>query len=183
MPIRGLVLPDDLASLLVERDDLGVELADKDLAVAECNAAAGLADRTAGPRIDMGPVVPEDLAGLDIHRKGIVGAVHDIDDALIFEDLSLAGIPEVLAGAHMTGPDRLELGDIVLVDLGERRIALIFDRAAIGDPPIRRQGRQILRLEGGRLLDHHIVGSGSVVRDETERERGHYGGQKDGLHH
>ncbi len=172
--VLGLDFPQHLAGLLVERDELGVELADEDLAVAHAGAATGPA--AARPRlggVDIRLVAPQHLAGIDADREDVVLAGLDVDDAVIGEDLSLIAVARVLARSVERGPpDRLQIGDVGTGDLVERRIALVIDIAAIGVPAVGRRGSQLLGREGGRGGDIAVGGDrGCPARESKGRCR------------
>src|SRR6185295_1923190 len=88
LPALGLHGPRDLARALIERDELAVELADEDLAVAKAQPAARPAAADGCVRgIEIRAVLPEDLAAVDADRERVVRARDDIDDAVVDERL------------------------------------------------------------------------------------------------
>ena len=139
--ILGLDRPDDSARALIERDELRVELADEDLAVAEPKparrpAAAGTRD----VRIDVRLVFPEHVAGVDVDRERIVVAGDDVHDAFVDDRLRLIRAARPHAGAaERCAPHAAQVRDVVAVDLGQRRVALIGEVAAVREPTRARQ--------------------------------------------
>ena len=153
--VLGLNFPDDLAGLLVERGELGVQPADENLSVAHADAATRpAATRPRHGRVDVGLVGPENLAGVDADRENVDLAGLDIDHAVIGENLSLIPVARVLARAAERGaPHGLQIGDVRPGDLGQWRIALVIDIAAVGVPAVGRRGGELLAREGGRGRD------------------------------
>ena len=52
--------------------------------------------------------------------------------------------------AQMCAPDALELPNVVGIDRRQRRVTLIEQIAAMRQPPLLRQGEQLIRSESGR---------------------------------
>ena len=138
--------PDDGAARLIERHELAVELPRVDSAVADRHAAAHPAatnDRDVG--IEVRLVAPADRARLDIEREDVVGARRDVNDAVVDDRLRLGGILTRRARAvQARTPFGLELRDVGAVDARQRRITLVVDVAAVGDPTVGGPGREVL---------------------------------------
>src|SRR5690606_15517204 len=120
--VGGLLFPDDLSGLAVERDQAAVEHADKDLAVPRSNAAVDHVAAGVGAfgAVDGGIVGPEQRAGLDVvglhHRPGGGEVHHAVDD-------DGRGFLAAL-GVDVGVPGEAELSDVGLVDLVEAAEAL-----------------------------------------------------------
>ena len=132
--------PLHLAGLRVERDDGGVGLVQEDLAVGVGDAAV---DRVAAHhrdhvRVLLRLVLPDDPAVLvqvervdDVRERRV--HVHHVAD-----DERRALVAAQHAGRE--GPGDLEIADVVLVDLVERRVARVGVVAGL-DRPVRRIAR------------------------------------------
>src|SRR5690606_6909987 len=138
LPALGLHGPDDFAAGLLERDELAVELPDEDLAVAEADAAAGpAAAHGVVGGIELGAILPENLARLDVEREDVVGAGHDVDDALVNDRLRFARVLRTDArAAQPRAPNALQVRDVVPVDLRQRRVAAVVPVAAVRRPAV-----------------------------------------------
>ena len=168
--------PDHVTGCVIERDELAVELAGKDLAVAHRDAAAhppAADDGDVGVEVRL--VGPEDFSRVDGDREHIVGAGRNVDHAVVDERLSLARVLALGAGAvEVRAPARLELGHVVAIDGSQRRITLVVDVAPVGDPAVGRGGRELLRREGGHSFRRALCRSGAGCerrRDRRERIR------------
>ena len=160
--IGGLLAPDFLAGLGVERDHIGVERGAENLAFVDRGAAiddAAAHDSRRFRRIfDLG--LPDLLAGLDVDRhRGRVGG--DIEDALVDDRLQF--LAAVVGEAVI--PHRHQVFGVVLVDLRERTEPLqIIAHAVVED--VRGVGRSLDQLIG-RLS----VRSGRSENDKTSGQR------------
>ena len=167
LDVGGLLTPDFLAGLGIERDDIGVERGAEDLALVERGAAiddAAAHDPRRFRRIfDLG--LPDLLAGLGVDRhRGRVGG--DVEDALV--DDRLRFLAAVVGQAVI--PHRHQVLGVVLGDLGQRTEPLqIVAHAVIED--VRRIGRPLDQLIG-RLSAH-----------SHRSEHGKAGGQRDAAFH
>ena len=75
-------------------------------------------------------------------------------------------------------PDTVELGDVGRVDLGQRRIALVCERAAVRDPVLGRQRGELVGRERGcgrdpaaSVVPRHEVGDSERERDDDRDDR------------
>jgi len=152
LPAFRLYGPDDLAVALVQCDELAVELADINLAVAHRQATARpTAANYVDGLIEIRFVGPQRLARVDTDREDVVGSSNDINDPGIDDRRGFARIFRTNAGTvQACPPDTLEVRDIVAVDLRKRRVSLVVDVAAVRDPTIGRQVRQCAAGEGWR---------------------------------
>jgi hypothetical protein len=149
LPAFSLHRPDDGTASLIQCDELAVQLADVDLAVAESQAAArpSAADDS-DFLVEIRLVCPQDPARFDADRKYVVSASHDVDDAVMNDRLRLAGILHAIARpAKPRTPHRLELGDVVAVDLREWRVSPVVQIPAVGRPACRRKRNQVAWCE------------------------------------
>src|SRR5690606_16069751 len=163
LPAFGLHGPEHVAARLRGADERAVELPAEALAVAEADSEArpAAADHGAEVRIEVRPVIPKDLAGLDVYREDVVRARHDVERALVDDRLRLARILRADAGApEPRAPDAFEARDVASIDLGRRRVALVVPVAAVRRPA--RDGR----------LDEHVPGERGSTLDRLLRERG-----------
>ena len=126
-------VPDELAGVAMESDEVGV-VGDHEDAIAEDGDAAidagdgvTCGDEIFGARAG---VVPDLAAGASVEREAFVGAgdVHDAVDDLrsVFELAACAG--------HGPAPAWGEMGDVGGVDFGERAEAVAADVAVVAGP-------------------------------------------------
>ena len=159
-------LPELLAGLGVERDHMGIERGAEHLAVVDRGAAIDDAAADDARRLrrilDLG--LPDLLAGLDVDRhRGVVG--RDVDHALIDDRLRFLG-PVV---GEAVVPHRHQVLDVVLVDLGQRAVALQIVAHAV-----------IEHVGGiGRALDQLFGGLGACA---MRCKNGEAGGQRNSFH-
>ncbi|MGY4225829.1 hypothetical protein ACVMIH_003190 [Bradyrhizobium sp. USDA 4503] len=150
LDIRGLLAPQLLAGLGIERDHIGVERGAEHLAIEQRRAAVddAAADdaRCFGGIFDLG--LPHLLAGFGVNRhRGVVRG--EIDGALVDQRLRLLA---AIVGETVI-PNGNEILDRVLVDLVQRREALkIVTHAVIENV------RSI-----SRPLDQLLVGLGACT--------------------
>ena len=149
-PVGGGVIPHDLAGLGVERDDMGVRGGDDQLVVVDRHVALGQVVAALGEQLrrQVALVFPDQVAGGGIERLDLVGVVEDEQHAVMHDRRRLGG-----AGGHRPRPGRLQVLDVVLVDLVERAVA----PAVIGAPP-----HQPVRR---RRIAQHRVGDRRHGRD------------------
>ena len=165
LPLFDRRLPGDLAGLHVQRDDVGVELAEVDLSFSHRKTAIdpAAADRRDG-LIDAGPVFPDHLAGLGVEREHVIVAGDDIHDAVLHERRRLEGIFAAEARAlQARHPRALELPDIGGVDLLQRGIAIIGEIAAVRHPVLADRASK-------QFVDLGIGGPSGRVRDDQQAE-------------
>ena len=94
----------------------------------------------------------------------VVGAGDRVDDAVVDDRCRLAGVLRSHAGAvEVRLPHALQMLDVLRVDFVERRVALVGQRATVGDPPALRELRE--RGVGDLAVTAHSL---SV---ETDRDR------------
>ena len=198
LDVGGLLTPEFLAGLGVERDHIGVERGAEHLAVEQRGAAIddAAADdaRRLGGIFDLG--LPDLLAGLGVDRhRGVVRG--DVDDALV--DQRLRFLAAVVGEAVV--PHRNEVLRGVLVDLRQRAEPLQVVAHAVVEN-VRGVGRTLDQLIGGLgacttgCEDHEARGQRNAFhqslplrayldaakatvcrkakRVNTERERGRY---------
>lgn len=167
LPARDLRRPDDLAGLLVERDELAVELADVHLAVAERHASARPAAADGRDLlIQLRPVLPFRRASARVDGEHVVGPGDRVDHAVVGDRLGLSRVLAAGARLEMDVPDPLQLSDVRGADLVERRVAVVRDRAAVRDPVLRRRAGELGGREGGgdRRASLPAAGSARVTR-------------------
>ena len=130
LPLDDLLLPDLLAGLLVERDDVRVERAAEYLAVVDRRALVrdAAAHHARGGRIELDRRAPDLLAGGDVDRDRELG-VGDEHDAVVDERLPLLA---VVAGQRRA-PDRHQALHVRLVDLLQRAVAVLVIAHPVGE--------------------------------------------------
>jgi hypothetical protein len=144
-PVLGGHVPDWLTAALVERLQPRIDLSHEHLAVSERHTATGPADGVATLWIGVALVLPQHTAGFHIECEDVVHAVGNVERTGVVEDLRLAGVLVLCAGPHGSHPQRLELTHIEAIDLAEWRIALVVGVAAVGDPLLGGQRRELCR--------------------------------------
>ncbi len=107
-------------------------------------------------------MLPKDLAGLDTHREDIVRARYDVDDSVMNDRLTFAGILRFRSGTiQMRSPNRLQVRHVFTIDLRQRRVVLVEQVASILKPANGGRRRQFLVREcrtcsdGGIRADFH----------------------------
>jgi len=135
-PIFDCCLPHLLASLDIEGNNIGIELAQENFALAHRQPAVQPAAANCGDRLlDARPALPQGLASLRIQREHVIVTGDDIHDAVLHQRRRfgriLAAHPRPLQTGH---PGALQLLHIVGINLFQRRITLVGQVAAIGDP-------------------------------------------------
>ena len=173
-------LPLELAGRHVDRDDEAVELGAEDHPVADRDAAAdpAAADRRdvlRDPRL----VLPHDLAGLGVEGGDVVVPCRDVHDPLVDDRGRLLGVLRGAAGAEMRPPDALQLTDVRGVDLVQRRVPLVLDVPAVGEPVAPWKRAELVTRELGRGRDGRrgrpghpgdvSVGGGATREQEPKR--------------
>jgi hypothetical protein len=170
LPALGLNRPDRLAGAAIERHEAAVELAHEDFVLADCDAAVvppAAHRRDAG--IEVGLVLPEDLARVERQREDVVRSRAHVRDAVMDDRLRFSRVLRREARAiEACAPDAFELRHVAAVDAIERRIALVVEVAAVRGPACRRRrdeprGAEII----GRPLGLH-----RCRRQHRRRERG-----------
>src|SRR5262245_2575903 len=169
--LEDLLLPDDLSSLLVERDHAPVQAAEIDAPVRDREAAVvGLEEQRVHHRIELRVEVPDFLARRRIEREdAIVGGdvVHDPVDH------ERSGFQTLDNRARLMNPGHGKILDVVLVDLGERTVAGrivagVIHRVVVGVVVL--QPAQTLRLPRGERR-----------RNEEQHQHAQKRGATDGL--
>src|SRR6267143_1809771 len=153
LPLLDRRLPGHLAGLHVERDDVRVELTEVEQPLAHGESTVDPPAAYGGDLlVDAGPVLPEDLARLGVQREDIVVARDHVHDPVLDEGRGLERVLAADAGAlQARHPGALELLDVAGVDLGQRRVALVGEVAAVGDPVLaHRAPEQLVDLRIGR---------------------------------
>src|SRR4030095_296166 len=135
-PLREGGLPHYLASLGIQSHDIGIELTEKHHTLAQRYAAVHPAAADGiNLLIDARPVLPEELTGLGVHRKGVIVARDHVHDAVLDERCGLVRVlatePRAFEADH---PGALEVLDVGSIDLLQRRIALIGQVTAVRHP-------------------------------------------------
>jgi len=127
-PVRGLVLPVDLAGLGVQRDDVGIRGREDDVVAVDRHVALGEVVAAGVDQLlrQLALVLPEQVAGGRVQRLHLVAVVEDEEHAVVYQRRRLGG-----AGRQRPHPSDAQVLDVVLVDLVERRIA----PAVVGAPP------------------------------------------------
>ena len=165
--IAELLLPDDLAGVLVQGDQLGVEGAEVDLVAEDrCTAVDHVTARANVVRQAV-VVGPQALAGLGIEGEDPRVGAGDVDDAVVDDRLRL--LSTLLLVAERVRPGRGQLEHVLVVD--------------------RRQWAPALGV-GAHAVLQHVVGGLVVVGDVFPGHglslagRGHGQGadQQHGLH-
>ncbi len=155
--------PDDFAGALIQGGKPRVGMADEHLAITERHPAARVSEGTTTLRIGIAAVGPQHPPGVHVDGEHVIHGVRHVQHALVGEDLRFACIARLRAGAHASSPQRLESGDIVAVDQGERGIALIRERAAVGNPTVPRRRCELSCVERGSGLDLRSAHRGGHV--------------------
>ena len=108
LEVVDVFLPDDLAGLLVEGDELGVEGAEDHLVLVERGAAVH--DVAAGQDAlgQAGVVFPELLAGARIDRVDARVRAGDVDDAVLHQRLALLAALLLAAEGERPGRDQVD---------------------------------------------------------------------------
>ena len=119
---RGV--PDQLAGLGVERDEVGVAGRDDQLVVVDRLVARAARVHLVGKLV---LVFPDQLARRAVESLDQLGRVLDVDDPVMDERCLLGPPPR----RHAPCPCELQLAHVVLVDLVERAVA----PAVVGPPP------------------------------------------------
>src|SRR5580704_17048798 len=136
VPVLNRRLPHLFAGLDVERDDIGVQLAEEQRPLA--HRQAPVEPTAAYGRdllVDARPPLPLDFAGLRVKRENVVVAGYHVHDPVFDERRRLRRVLASKPGAFETGhPGTLELLDGGRVDLLQRGVAIIGQVAAVGDP-------------------------------------------------
>ncbi len=121
---------------LVEGDELAVELACVDFAVADRHTAIGPAAadrRDAGLEVRL--VGPQEVAAVDIDGENIVGGRRDVQHAVEKDRLCFGRIARAESRAVQScSPHTLQTLDRVAVDFLQRRVAAVVPVPAVGRP-------------------------------------------------
>src|SRR5215813_15538102 len=93
LPLLDRGLPHHFTSLGIQGHDVGVELAEKHHPLAQRDAAVDPAAADgADLLIDARPVLPEELPGLGVDRKGVIIARDHVHDAVLDERRALVRV-------------------------------------------------------------------------------------------
>ena len=145
-------VPDLLAGLGVERDHVGGQGGDEHLALGDGDAPVHVAAAQRHVERRRGPVLPQDVAGLGVERPHPAVPAGDVHDAVDDERGRLERVRRLArVQAHraaLEDPFGLELGDVLLVDLVQRAVALPVVGAVVREP--------VLRLRAG--VEDALVG-------------------------
>ena len=113
-----------------------------------------------------------------VDGEDVVGAGDRVDDALVLEGLRLARILGGDARLQVDVPDPFQLCHVGRVDLVQGGVAVVRDRAAVGDPVVARRARELLGRERRsrgtaaarcRETDHHDGRDHGSRPDELEQ--------------
>src|SRR3954447_22774076 len=136
----GLV-PDLFAALGIERDDVGGQGGDEDLALRHGDAAVDVAAAQRHVERGGGPVLPQEVSVLGVEGPDPAVPARDVYDAV---DDARRGLERVgrLArvqpyGPGLEDPGGSELLNGLLVDLVQRAVALAVVGAVVGQPVLR----------------------------------------------
>ena len=145
-------VPDLLAGLGVERDEVGGQGGDEDLALGDRDAAVHVAAAQRHVERRRGPVLPQDVAGPRVEGPDPAVPARDVHDAVDDERGGLERVRRLArVQAHraaLEDPLGRELADVLLGDLVERAVALPVVGAVVGEP--------VLRLRAG--VEDALVG-------------------------
>ena len=94
-----------------------------------------------------------------------------VQHAVVEQRLRLAGILRADARVQVDAPFGLQVLDVVAVDLRQRRVALVVDVAAVGDPRVLRERGELLLRECRRRLDRLRAQRSERVRAPTDDTR------------
>ena len=156
---RGMV-PDHLAGLGVERDDMGVGRGGDEIALIDRHVAGGEVLRVGDqPGREIALVFPDQVAGRRIERLDLVAEIEDVEHAVMDDGRRLGG-----AAGERPAPRDLEIFHIGFVDLLQRAVAV----AVIGAPPHQPVRRR--RIAQHRIGDRRQVPDG-IGRLGLLRER------------
>jgi len=171
LPVLDRRLPHLLAGLHVEGDHVGIELTQKQHALAHRQAAIEPAAADGGDLlVDAGPALPFELTGLRVQREHVVVAGDDIHKPILHQRRRFRGVLAAHPGALQAGhPRALELFHIVGVDLLQRRVALIGEAATVGHPVLAgRAFHQAVDLGIGSR-DRQRAPAGQETRNQRRR--------------
>ena len=144
-PVRGGVVPGDLAGFHVERDEMRIGGGDDQVVAKERHIAFGKHVAAIGHKLggQVALVFPQQVAIGRVERLYFVGVVEDEQHAVMHDRRDFGR-----AGGHRPGPCDLQAINVVLVDGVQRAVT----RAIVGAPehqPIRR-----------RRIAQHLIGHG-----------------------
>ena len=168
LPALGLDRPDDATGGAVQRHQLALELPREHPILADRHTFVVPATAHGGDvRIDVGRVLPEDLAAIERQREHVVGAGTDVCRAVVDDWRGEAGILRCRArAAQLRPPHAFQLADIRAIESSQRRIPLVVEIAAVGRPAGRRMRCQSCAGE--------ILGAAEPLRHQRgDEERGY----------
>ena len=172
-PIGDGMIPHHLPGLGIERDDVGVRGRDVQIVSIDRHVALGqligILREQLGRKVAL--VFPDQVAGGAVERLDLVAVVIEEQHAIVDDRRRLGG-----TRVHRPRPRRLEVLDVVLVDLIERAVAVAVIGAAPHQPVRRRRIAQHLvrdRLEifrrlGGRRLLRQRTGNGCAEDRQSQ---------------
>jgi len=170
--VVDLLAPYDLAGVLVERDELGVERAEDHQVAVDGRAAV---DHVAAGHDAVGQavlVLPQLLAGLGVER--VDAAVRTGHEHLAVVDQRLRLLAALLLATERERPHRHQILHGVGVHLGERAVALPLGAQAVGDDLV--CGFGILQDVLVGHADRERTACGPATR-HGDGERAQHGGQ------
>ena len=134
------LLPDGLAGLGVERDELRVERREIDLVLPDRRAAVD--DVAAGQDAfgQLGVILPDLFAGLGVDGEEAAVGAGDIDDAVVDEAPALS-CPRCFSPPNENDQAGTRFLTVVVIDLLERAEALALRAQAVGENRSRRRSR------------------------------------------
>ncbi len=172
--VEGLGGPHRLAVVGVQRDQPPVEGGDDDLALpggqaARHRLAAGIAAPLAR---DLRIVGPQHLAGARVIGRGHVPGADVVDHAVDEQRRAF----DATEGVELRVPGQAELADVLLVDLGQRAVALGRIGASVRHP-VAGVGRGVAETRGvnsggtRRLLRHRHARARKGADQQQQGER------------
>src|SRR5947209_4531209 len=164
--VIDLDIPDHLAGLLVESDQVSIEGRHVHAAVRGSEAAVvgAAADDRVGPLLVL--IAPERLAGPRVERHGVVERRGEVHDAVDHQRRGLEGADRAAGLIH---PARDERSDVLGVDLLRGRVAGVAVILAVREP--------VLGV-GGSVGEHLVGHFGVGDRGTLGLGRHHAGGDK-----
>ena len=167
-------LPDQLAGLRVEGEDVLVDAGVDDEVVVDGEVPVGRADagHDALARVvgEVAAVLPEQVPRGGVDGLDDVARVRHVEDAVVDERRALLAA----AGAERPRPHHPQVADVVPVDLVEGAVAPAVEGAAPHEPVVRRRRLQHLVGDGNELrggLCEGVGGGGEGGREYESEER------------
>jgi hypothetical protein len=170
-PVADGRRPDLLARTRVKCNERPVELAKVDATITDRDTTTRpTAAHGVDALVQVARVLPERLSRLYVEGEHVTGARRHVRDAVVDERLRLARILEGRRRVQMNAPNPLEAGDVRTIDLVERRVTLIEDCPAVGDPILLRERRKLISCESRDVL----AAATAAGKCQSTRDDEHY---------